>query len=156
MVKLPSNIKYGPWSCIYEYTWSLPPCIFEYTACSADFTGVISALPPKTDIASLDTILPHGMVHTWVGKKVKCIVRQYAYLKVMLWYFSTYDELCQPEETIPHNTNTQLTSPPWWWSCLPLQQHGFNESTLLEGRAALRIYCPRLPTKHFVVFIQLI
>jgi hypothetical protein len=31
---------------------------------------------------------------------------------------------------------TQRTSPPWWWSCLPLQQRGFNESTPPKGRVA--------------------
>jgi hypothetical protein len=36
-----------------------------------------------------------GMVHTWVGHKVtpiNLIVRQYTYLKVMFWYFFTYDK----------------------------------------------------------------
>jgi hypothetical protein len=76
-----------------------------------------------------------GMVHTWVGQKVmpiNLIVRQYAYVKVMFWYFFTYDELRQ-QETATHNTNTEQTLPPWRWSHLPLQRRGFDESMPAEG-----------------------
>jgi hypothetical protein len=38
---------------------------------------------------------PHGVIHAWVGQKImpiNLIVRQCAYLKVMFWYFFTYNE----------------------------------------------------------------
>ncbi len=73
-------------------------------------------------------------------------------LRLFLYNFlHTMSSWCH--ESIHNNTNNQHTSPPWWWSCLPLQRCGFYESTPPEWRAALRIYCPRPPTKDFVIFI---
>jgi hypothetical protein len=56
------------------------------------------------------------------------------------------------EKTATHNTNTKQTSPPWWWSRLSLQRHGFDEFTPPEGWAALHIYFSRPLTKDFVRF----
>ena len=58
-------------------------------------------------------------------------------------------------ESIHNNTNTQRTSPPWWWSRSPLQRCEFNESMPPEGRAALRIHFPRPVLKGLVKFIKL-
>ncbi len=58
-------------------------------------------------------------------------------------------------ESIHNNTNIQQTSPPWWWSRLPLQQRGFNDSMPPKGWAALRIYCPRPLSKDLNRFIKL-
>jgi hypothetical protein len=58
-------------------------------------------------------------------------------------------------KSIHNNTNTQRTSPPWWWSRLPLQGHGFDNSMPPEGQAALHIYCPRLLLKDLNRFIKL-
>ncbi len=59
-------------------------------------------------------------------------------------------------ESIHNNTNNQQTTPPWWWSRLPLQRHGFNESTPPKGWVALRIYFPRPLSKDFVWFVKLV
>jgi hypothetical protein len=58
--------------------------------------------------------------------------------------------------TATHNHNTtQRTSPPWWWSRLPLQRHGINESMPPKGQAALRISFPRPLSEDFVWFNKL-
>jgi hypothetical protein len=41
------------------------------------------------------------------------------------------------QHTICHNTNTQQTPPPLWWSHQPLQWCGIDEPTPPEGWAAL-------------------
>ncbi len=38
-------------------------------------------------------------------------------------------------KSIHNSTNKQQTPPPCWWSCLPLQRRGFDESTKYEWRA---------------------
>jgi hypothetical protein len=58
-------------------------------------------------------------------------------------------------ESTHNSTNNQQTPPPWWWSHLPLQRHGFNESTPPEGQAALRIHFLRRLLKGLVKFIKL-
>ncbi len=58
-------------------------------------------------------------------------------------------------KSIHNSTNNQQTPPPWWWSRLPLQRHGFNESTLSEWRAALCIHFSRPLSKILVKFNKL-
>ncbi len=58
-------------------------------------------------------------------------------------------------KSIHNSTNNQQSPPPWWWRHSPLQRRGFNESTLPEGRAALRIHFPRMLLKGLVKFIKL-
>ncbi len=75
-------------------------------------------------------------------------------LRLFLYHFVLTMSLWR-NESIHNNTNNQQTPPPWWWSRSPLQQHGFDKSTLSEWRAALRIYFPRLLLKGLVQFNKL-
>jgi hypothetical protein len=50
---------------------------------------------------------------------------------------------------------TYQTPSPWWWSCSPLQRHGFDESMPPEGWAALRMFLPIPPSKRFKRFQKL-
>jgi hypothetical protein len=69
---------------------------------------------------------------------------------------STCCQHLQPSrQDATHNTNTQQTPPPWWWSRQPLWWHGFDESMLPKGRAALRISLPRPPSNSFDRFFKL-
>jgi hypothetical protein len=43
----------------------------------------------------------------------------------------------------------------WWWSRLPLQWCGFDESMPLEGWAAFRIFFSMLLSKRFNKFNKL-
>ncbi len=75
-------------------------------------------------------------------------------LRLFLYHFLHTMSLWR-HKSIHNNTNNQQTPPPWWWSCLPLQQHGFDESTTSEWWAALRIYFPRPLLKGLVQFNKL-
>ncbi len=57
-------------------------------------------------------------------------------------------------ESIYNNTSNQQTPPPWWWSRSPFQRCGFDDTTPPEGRAALRMFVPRLLSNDFVWFIK--
>jgi hypothetical protein len=75
-------------------------------------------------------------------------------LRLFLYHFlHTMSSWCH--KSIHNNTNNQQAPSPWWWSCLPLQQCGFNESTPPKGQAALHIYFPRPLSKDFFWFIKL-
>jgi hypothetical protein len=53
------------------------------------------------------------------------------------------------------STNNRQTPSPWWWSRSPLQRRGFDEPTLPEGWAALRMLVPIPPSKRFNRFNKL-
>ena len=73
----------------------------------------------------------------------------------LLSYLSTYDEWRRSDETAQKSTNNRQTPSPWWWSCLPLQRCGFDESIPPEGWAALRMFVPMPPSKRFNRFNKL-
>ncbi len=69
-------------------------------------------------------------------------------LRLFLYHFlHTMSSWCH--KSIHNNTNNQQTPPPWWWSRLPLQRHGFNESTPPEWQVALLMFVPRPLLKGF-------
>ncbi len=72
-------------------------------------------------------------------------------LRLFLYHFLHTTSLWH-HKPIHNNTNNQQTPPPCWWSRSPLQRRGFDESMPPDGRAALRIYCPRPPLKSLVKF----
>ena len=75
-------------------------------------------------------------------------------LRLFLYHFLyTLSSWCH--KSIHNNTNTQQTSPPWWWSRLPLQRCIFDDFMPPKGRAALHIYCPRPLSKDLNRFIKL-
>jgi len=51
-------------------------------------------------------------------------------------------------------TNNRQTPPPWW-SRLPLQRHGFDETMPPEGWAALHMFVSMSPSKRFNRFPKL-
>ncbi len=85
-----------------------------------------------------------GVVHTNVGQNV---TPHNPSLGLFLYRFlHTMSLWCH--ESIHNNTNNQQTPLPWWWSCLPLQWRGFDESTPSKWQAALpclfRGHCQRI------------
>ncbi len=58
-------------------------------------------------------------------------------------------------ETSQKEQTTWQTPSQWWWSCLPLQRCGFDESMPIEGRAALYLIFLRPLLNSFHRFIKL-
>ena len=56
-------------------------------------------------------------------------------------------------ETTQKAQTTSQTPSPWWWSCSPLQRHGFDELTLLEGWEALHIFF-KAAVERFIRFMK--
>ncbi len=88
------------------------------------------------------------VVHTNVGQNV---TPHNPFLGLFLYHF-LHTMSSWHHKSIHNNTNKQQTPPPWWWRYSPLQQCGFDESTPLEGRAALRIHFLRPLLKGLVKF----
>ncbi len=92
-------------------------------------------------------------VRTWYGAPVGG-PKYYAInhiLRLFLYLFLHTSSF----ESIHNISNTQRTSPPWWWSRLPLQWCGFDDYMPPKGQAALHIYFPSLISKDLNRFIKL-
>ncbi len=94
-------------------------------------------------ILSLITLFPDFMAIFYDSNCVRygaCVGGPIYYTVNLILRFFLYHFLhTLSSESIHNNTNTQRTSPPWWWSRLPLQQRVFDDSMLPEGWAALHI-----------------
>jgi hypothetical protein len=69
----------------------------------------------------------------------------------MFWYFCTFHEFNRNTQPQHNTTNIitmvgELLAPPGVW---------IDESTLPKGQVALRVYCPRPPTKDFNRLIKI-
>ncbi len=151
--------------CAFSCHQLMNPCS-EYVmlSCSESFTYVMHIailvqplLVCQTDKALDKLCTPYLNGATWwcgasLGGTLCDIIN--LILGLFLYHFlHMLSSWCH--EPIHNNTNTKWTSPPWWWSRLPLQRRGFDDSMPPEGRAALHIYCPRPLSKDLNRFIKL-
>ncbi len=76
-------------------------------------------------------------------------------LRLLFLYHFLHTMSLWHHDSIHNNTNNQQTPPLWWWSRLPLQWHGFDESTPSEWWAALLMFVLRQLLKGLHRFIKL-
>jgi hypothetical protein len=118
----------------WDIWWSVPKTLFVFV--NHKHIKVIFVCDAQTSVPKLILCLwicKHiiGVVHANVGQNV---TPHNPSLVLFLYHFlHTMVSWCH--ESIHNNTNNKQTPPPWWWSHLPLQRHGFDESTQYEWRA---------------------